>query len=144
MSKESNINLENYNYNSKGPNLNSPLSRKALESLGIEEKELKTLPLDEYIKSNPDCKAISNELQKERYDNYLLKHRELINKAKEKRKQLKSENEIQLNTEGNSENKIYHCELHKDSSSSTNFFNPRVKSNPKCEICKEYSKKYEK
>ena len=108
----------------------------------IEEKELKTLSLDEYIKLNRDCKEISDELKKERYDNYLLKHRELINKAKEKRKQLKSENEIQLNTESNTENKIYHCELHKNSISSNSF--PRVKSNPKCEICNEYSKKYEK
>ena len=64
MSKDSNINIENYNYNSKGPNLNSPFSRKALESLGIEEKELKTLSLDEYIKLNPDHKDISNEFQK--------------------------------------------------------------------------------
>ena len=142
MSKESSINLENYNYNSKGPNLNSPFSKKALESLGIEEKELKTLSLDEYIKLNRDCKEISDELKKERYDNYLLKHRELINKAKEKRKELKSENEIQLNTEGNTENKIYHCELHKNPLSSNTF--PKIKSNPKCEICNEYSKKYEK
>ena len=49
MSKYSNINLENYNYNSKGTILNSPFSPKVLESLGIEEKELKTISLDEYI-----------------------------------------------------------------------------------------------
>ena len=94
MSKEGKINLENYNYNSKSANLNSPFSIKALHSLGIEEKELKTLKLEEYIKSNIDCRDISEELQNERYMNYVKKHDELINKAKEKRKQLKEENEI--------------------------------------------------
>ena len=143
MSKGKNINLENYNYDSKGPHLNSPFSIKALQSLGIEEKQLKTLSFDEYIKLNRDCLDISQDLQRERYNNYFQKHSELISKAKEKRKQLKSENEIELNSELANENKIYHCDLHQNSYSS-NFINLRPKNNPNCEICNEYSKKYEK
>ena len=67
MSKDKKINLENYDYNNKGLHLNSPFSKKALEFLGIEEKELLTLNLEEYINLNKDCKELPSELQKERY-----------------------------------------------------------------------------
>ena len=42
MSDDEKINLENYNYNNKSQNLNSPFSLKALQYLGIEEKEINT------------------------------------------------------------------------------------------------------
>ena len=146
MSDDEKINLENYNYNNKSQNLNSPFSLKALQYLGIEEKELKTLTLEEYIKLNPDSKDISQELQKQRYMNYVQKHDDLIYNAKKKRKELIAENEKELNSDKNTENnenKIYHCELHQASYSS-NFFIPKAKINPNCEKCIEYSKKYEK
>ena len=143
MSKGKSINLENYNYDSKGPHLNSPFSLRALESLGIEEKQLKILSFDEYIKSNRDCQNISQELQKERYNNYFQKHSELISKAKEKRKELKSENEIELNSYKDFEKKIYHSDLHQNTSYSTNLI-PKQKNNRNCEVCNDFSKKYEK
>ena len=139
MSKEKKITLENYDYKNKGPHLNSPFSKRALELLGIEEKELLTLSLEDYINLNRDCKEISQELQKERYNNYINKHTELINKAKEKRKELISDNETTAKKSEN-ENKIYHCELHKNN----NYYIPKAKMNPNCEICKEYGLKYEK
>ena len=143
MSKEEKITLENYNYNLKDKNLNSPLSIKALQLLGIEEKELKILSFNEYINLNRDCREISSELQKERYDNYFHKHEDLISKAKAKRKQLIAEAEKEENTDKISENKIYHCELHRTSFSS-NFYGQKGNPNPNCEKCNEYSKKYEK
>ena len=93
MSEEKKITLENFDYNNKGRHLNSPFSKKDLEFLGIEEKELIFLTLEEYINLNRDCKDISPELQKERYNNYYKKHQELINNAKEKRKELIEDNE---------------------------------------------------
>ena len=91
MSKEGKVTLENYNYETNNPHLNSPISIRALNSLGIEEKELKKLSQKEYISINPEFKLISEDLQNERYENYLKKYEELINKAKEKRKELISE-----------------------------------------------------
>ena len=41
MSNEEKVTLENFNYENKGPQLNSPHSLKAIQSLGIEEKQLK-------------------------------------------------------------------------------------------------------
>ena len=141
MSKDKKINLENYDYNNKGLHLNSPFSKKALEFLGIEEKELLTLNLEEYINLNKDCKELPSELQKERYNNYFKKHLELIDKAKEKRKELISDDEIVIDKK--TEDKIYHCELHQNSGSN-NFYCLKAKTNPNCEICKEYELKYEK
>ena len=143
MSNEEKITLENYNYNIKGPNLNSPLSIKSLQLLGIEEKELKILSFDEYINLNRDYKEIAPELQKEIYDNYFHKHEELITKAKEKRKQLISESQKEDNTDKISENKIYHCELHRTSLSSISY-GQKGNPNPNCEKCNEYTRKYEK
>ena len=141
MSKEAKITLENYNYEGKGPQINSPFSIKALQYLGLEEKELKKLTQYEYVTLNPECKKLSEDLLNERYNNYVQRHLELINKAKEKRKELISENKLE-NSEKKQENKIYHCDFH--STSSSNFLIPKGKINPNCEICNEYSKKYEK
>ena len=141
MSNEEKITLENFNYENKGPQLNSPHSLKAIQTLGIEEKQLKKLSFEEYISSNFEAKKISSDLQKERYDNYLQKHEELINKAKEKRNQLISEKEEEKDKQ--TENKIYHCELHDDPSSFNIAFS-KGKINPNCEICSQYAKKYEK
>ena len=144
MSKEGKVTLENYNYESNNPHLNSPISIRALNSLGIEEKELKKLSQKEYISNNPEFKLISEDLKNERYQNYLKKYEELINKAKEKRKELISEMEKEKKTEADkkSDIKIYHCELH--NSESQNLIFTRGKSNPHCEICVDYEKKYEK
>ena len=140
MSKEEKITLENYDYNNiKSPHLNSPFSLKALETLGIEEKELKTLSLEQFVSSNPNSKDISSDLQKERYENYVQKHEELINKAKEQRKQLISDKEIE-DMDKKTDSKIYHCDLHKNSITLA----PKGKINPNCVICNEYAKKYEK
>ena len=138
MSKENKITLETYDYNNKGPHLNSPYSKKTLELLGIKEKELLTLTLEEYINLNKDCKEIPPELQKERYNNYFKKHDELINKAKEKRKELISDEEIVIGK--NPQYKIYHCELHKNNT----FYYPKAKKDPNCEICRECEAKFEK
>ena len=138
MSEEKKITLENFDYNNKGRHINSPFSKKALEFLGIEEKELLFLTLEEYISLNKDCKDISPELQKERYNNYFKKHQELINNAKEKRKEFIENNEI--TTEKKSDFKIYHCKFHKHCCC----FKPKGKRDPNCEICKEYESKYEK
>lgn len=86
MSKEAKITLENYNYEGKGPQINSPFSIKALQYLGLEEKELKKLTQYEYVTLNPECKKLSEDLLNERYNNYVQRHLELINKAKEKEK----------------------------------------------------------
>ena len=141
MSNEEKVTLENFNYENKGPQLNSPHSLKAIQSLGIEEKQLKKLTFEEYISSSFDSKQITADLQKERYDNYLKKHEELINQAKEKRNQLISEKEEEKDKK--SEKKIYHCELH-DDPNSFNFAFSKGKINPNCEICSQYAKKYEK
>lgn len=140
MSKEHKITLENYNYEGKGPQINSPNSIKALQSIGLEEKDLKKLTQEEYVALNPECKKLSEDLLNERYDNYIQRHLELINKAKEKRNELISENKE--NSAKKQESKIYHCDFH--SSSTSNFYIPKGKINPNCEICNEYSKKYEK
>ena len=144
MSKEQKITLDNFKYEGKGPHLDSPFSIKAIRSLGIEEKDLKKLSLEEYISSDIDSRLISSDLQKERYDNYIKKQEELINKAKEKRNQLKSEEKEEEEKNKNKENetKIYHCELH--NSVSDNYYFSKDKMDPNCEVCKKYSQKYEK
>ena len=139
MSKTEKINLENFEGKRKGIHINSPFSIKSLQSLGIEEKDLIILSFNDFINSNPDLKEVSTEIQKERYEYYLQKHKRLITEAKEKRSQLIEDNENETNLE-NTEKSMYHCELDE----TTNFYNPKGKSNPQCEKCNEYIHKYEK
>ena len=66
----------------------SPRSKKAILSLGIDEKKLYQLSKKDYLATHPELKSVSTELQDKRYEHYNQKRQELINEAKETRNEL--------------------------------------------------------
>ena len=60
----------------------------ALGSLGIEEDRLYYLPFDEYIRTRPELKGATLDLQEKSYRHYEDKRKKLIEEAINKRKEL--------------------------------------------------------
>ena len=87
-SREGKISLENADFSSKGRRLNSPTSIEACRLIGVDQEELFSLTLDEYILAHPEAKNLDKSLQEERYNHYEENRKANIEAAKSKRSEL--------------------------------------------------------
>ena len=85
--------------------INSPKSRKALLSLGLDEKELYEITMKEYIDSHPELKKASNEVQEKRYNHYNDRRLRSITEAKEMRQKIIEDENEEKNNEHEKEDK---------------------------------------
>ena len=82
-SREGKTSLENADFSSKGRRLNSPTSIEACRLIGVDQEELFSLTLDEYILAHPEAKNLDKSLQEERYNHYEENRKANIEAAKE-------------------------------------------------------------
>ena len=77
--------METVDFTNKKVRLNSPKSKQALLSLGLEENDLYEITMKEYIDSRPELKKASPDVQEKRYKHYEQRRLKSINEAKEMR-----------------------------------------------------------
>ena len=97
--------LETVDFTNKKIRINSPKSRKALLSLGLDEKELYEITMKEYIDSHPELKKASNEVQEKRYNHYNDRRLRSITEAKEMRQKIIEDENEEKNNEHEKEDK---------------------------------------
>jgi len=89
MTKDENkVSLENCDFSKKKIRITSPHSLLACEIIGVDEDDLIYTTKDEYILKNQDCLNLNIELQDERYNHFNARRLNLIELAKNKRKEL--------------------------------------------------------
>jgi hypothetical protein len=87
------ISLENCDYKSKTNRITSPRSIEAIESLGVNKKDLYQISFQKFKSQNSDVQELPKELQKFRYDSLENFRNKTINQVKEKRQNLIEEEE---------------------------------------------------
>ena len=87
------ISLENCDYKSKTNRITSPRSLKAIESLGVNKKDLYQISFEKFKSQNLDVQELPKELQKYRYNSLENFRNKTINQVKEKRQNLIEEEE---------------------------------------------------
>ena len=92
------ISLENCDYKSKTNRITSPRSIEAIESLGVNKKDLYQISFQKFKSQNSDVQELPKELQKFRYDSLENFRNKTINEVKEKRQNIIEEEE---NNNGN-------------------------------------------
>ena len=97
--------LETVDFTSKKVRLNSPKSKQALLSLGLDENELYEITMKEYIETHPELKKASNEVQEKRYKHFDKRRLKSITEAKEMRLKLYEDDENEENNKPEKEDK---------------------------------------
>ena len=80
-------------FSNKKIRINSPRSRNALLSLGLDEKQLYEITKKEYIDSHPELKYASEEVQDIRYEHFNKRRMKSIEEAKKARRDIIDEME---------------------------------------------------
>ena len=96
---EKKVSLENCDFSKKKIRITSPHSLLACEIIGVDEDDLIYNSKDEFILKNQDCLNLNIELQDERYNHFNARRLNLIELAKNKRKELisnKNDKKIKL------------------------------------------------
>jgi hypothetical protein len=78
-------------FNNRKERLNSPTSREVLKLLGLEESELYSRSMKEFLYMHPDVRGMEKEIQENRYKHFEEKRSEKIKMAVEKRQELISQ-----------------------------------------------------
>jgi hypothetical protein len=84
-------NFENMDFNNRKERMNSPTSREVLKLLGLEEHELYSNSMKEFLYMYPDLRSLEKEIQENRFNHFEEKRIEKIKMAVEKRQELLSQ-----------------------------------------------------
>ena len=87
------ISLDNCDYKSKSNRITSPRSIEAIESLGVNKKDLYQISFQKFKSQNSDVQELPKELQKFRYNALENFRNKTINQVKEKRQNIIEEEE---------------------------------------------------
>ena len=91
-STKTKITLETMDFTDKSVRLNSPLSKKALFTLGLDENKLYEITKEEYIERNKELQNAPKQLQNKRFEQFNLRRLKAIEEAKKLRSEMISDN----------------------------------------------------
>ena len=75
-------------FKDKNIRINSPISKRVLFILGLDENKLYDLTKEEYLENHPELKNFSSEIQDKKYEHFKFKREKVINDAKKLRQDL--------------------------------------------------------
>ena len=117
------ISLENCDFNKKRIRITSPFSLMACELIGINQDDLIFISKEEYVRKNQDCQNLKKELQEERYNHFDSRRRQLIEDAKNKRKELIKVLNINNNSNNKNNNNKKFCSNYNSYNNNRNKYN---------------------